>query len=222
MVKNTTSAFVFMFCIMLGLEKGTFSTTFAVIMVVVGLLLTTVGELDFSMLGFMFQMGGTISDSLRLAMTKIVLSSNHAVRLDPMSALYFSSPTMLVLLTFPVYLVDSPHLTLSKVWAMKFVLLTNAMLAFGLNMTSMFFMKRCGSTTYALTGVVKDLLLIFFCFVFFSHPMTTSQVLGFVISLIGFQVYNNLKSDPNYLARLYYSAWGIEFNDLSESSRLLK
>merc|ERR1719163_2590780 len=61
MVKNTTSAFVFMFSIMLGLEKGTFSTTLAVIMVVAGLLLTTVGELEFSLIGFMLQMAGTLS-----------------------------------------------------------------------------------------------------------------------------------------------------------------
>merc|ERR1719446_1774017 len=56
MIKNTTSAFVFMISIMIGLEKGTFSNTFAVTMVVIGLLLTTVGELDFALIGFIFQM----------------------------------------------------------------------------------------------------------------------------------------------------------------------
>merc|ERR1719199_248420 len=164
--------------------------------------------MDFSLIGFLFQMAGTMSDSLRLAMTKIVLSSGHSIRLDPMSALYYSAPTVLIILTGPMYYVDLRHMAVEKVWHMKFVLLTNALLAFGLNMTSMFFMKRCGATTYALTGVIKDIALILVCTVMFSHPMTTSQCLGFVVSLIGFQVYNNLKSDPNYLARLYYSAWG--------------
>merc|ERR1719316_1402287 len=129
---------------------------------------------------------------------------------------------MLVMLSVPMYLVDAHHLSFAKVLDMKFVLFTNGLLAFGLNMTSMFFMKRCGATTYALTGVVKDIALILLCTVLFSHPMTTSQILGFVVSLIGFQLYNNVKADQNYLARMYYRAWGFEFNEVSESSRLIK
>lgn len=213
MIKNTTSAFVFFCCLTLGLEKGTFSNTLAVTMVVAGLLLTTVGEMDFSLLGFLFQIAGTMSDSLRLALTKIVLSSGHAVRLDPMSALYYSSPTVMLILTIPMYLVDFRHMTVAKVWEMKFVLLTNALLAFGLNMTSMFFMKRCGATTYALTGVVKDVGLILVCVALFRHPMTRLQLLGFVISLAGFQLYNNLKSDQAYLLKMWYNLKGVEYVD---------
>merc|ERR1740117_1608518 len=117
-------------------------------------------------------MAGTLSDSLRLCLTKVVMSSKHGVRLDPMSTLYFASPTMLIILTVPMYLIDVPFLTTVKLWEMKFVLITNALLAFGLNMTSMFFMKRCGATTYALTGVIKDIALIVVCTVLFNHPVT--------------------------------------------------
>jgi len=211
MVKNTTSAFVFMFSIMLGLERGTYSSSFAVMTVVLGLLLTTAGELDFSLLGFMFQMAGTLSDSLRLALTKIVLSSRHAVRLDPMSAVFFSSPTMLLILTGPMYFIDFKYITAAKLWDMKFVLMTNALLAFGLNMTSMFFMKRCGATTYALTGVLKDVALILLCCAMFGHPMTATQLFGFVISLGGFQLYNALKSDEAYLEKVWCSMRGVQY-----------
>jgi len=227
MVKNTTSAFVFMFSIMLGLEKGTMSNTFAVMTVVTGLLMTTVGELDFAWLGFMFQMAGTVSDSLRLSLTKIILSSKHAVKMDPMSALYFFSPTVVLILSIPMYFVDFQRLTLVKVWEMKFVLLANAVLAFSLNMTSMFFMKRCGATTYALTGVLKDVALIILCCALFSHPMTFLQLLGFVISLFGFQLYNNLKSDPAYLLKAWYGIQGIKYEpccedgDAAETTSLL-
>lgn len=211
MVKNTTSAFVFMFSIMFGLETCTRSNTFAVAAVVLGLLFTTVGELDFSLLGFMLQMAGTLSDSLRLSLTKIVLSSRHAVSLDPMSAVFYSCPTLLLILTGPVCMIDLPLLTAAKLWDMKFVLMTNALLAFGLNMTSMFFMKRCGATTYALTGVVKDVALILLCCGMFGHPMTNTQLVGFVISLAGFQLYNSLKSDQAYLEKLWCSFQGIKY-----------
>lgn len=200
MVKNTTSAFVFMFSVMLGMEKGNFSNTLAVVMVVAGLLLTTVGELDFSMIGFLFQMGSTIFDAFRLSLTKIVLSSKHAVNLDPMSALYFACPTILLVLSVPLYFTDYQQITFAKVWSLKLILLCNATMAFGLNVTSMFFMKRCGATTYALTGVIKDVCLILVCCALFQHPMTVAQFLGFVVSLAGFHLFNQLKSDKHYLS----------------------
>jgi drug/metabolite transporter (DMT)-like permease len=220
MVKNTTSAFVFMFSIFLGLETATISTSFAVAMVVFGLLLTTAGEFDFSLLGFMFQMGGTLSDSLRLVLTKLVLSSNHVVKLDPLSALYFSSPTMLVILTVPMLLIDAREMTFEKVWNVKFVLVCNSLLAFGLNMTSMFFMKMCGATTYALTGVLKDVALILLCCAFFGHPMSGAQFSGFLISLIGFQFYNQLKSDQDYLCKIWNRLQGNKLDGNKEEESI--
>merc|ERR1719456_1306423 len=103
-----------------------------------------------------------------------------------MSALYFSSPSMLLILTIPMVIIDAKYMTLTKVWEMKFVLVTNALVAFGLNMTSMFFMKRCGATTYALTGVLKDVALILLCCEAFGHPKTAFQLTGFIVSLLGF------------------------------------
>jgi len=213
MVKNTTAAIVFMFSIMLGLEKGSISKTVAVVLVVVGLLMTTVGELEFAWLGFALQMSATLCDSLRLCMTQVVMSSQFGVRLDPMSALYFFSPTMLVILSVPMYFVDLPHLTMMKIWEMKFVLATNALLAIGLNMTSMVFMKRCGATTYAVTGVTKDVALIFVCTELFNHPVTALQSIGLVVSLGGFLLYNKLKSDPLYIMRKYPTLFNTPLNE---------
>jgi hypothetical protein len=218
MVKNTTSAFVFIFSIMLSLEKCTTWSSFAVAMVVTGLLMTTVGELDFAWLGFLFQMAGTLCDSLRLTLTKIILSSRHGVKMDPMSALYYFSPTVLLILSIPMYFVDFQRMSMQKVWDMKFVLLTNAVLAFSLNMTSMFFMKRCGATTYALTGVVKDVALIILCCVLFSHPISAMQIAGFVISLFGFQLYNQLKTDQAYVLKMWYSFRGVDYNHIEKTA----
>merc|ERR1719401_2270151 len=174
----------------------------------------------------MFQMAATMSDSLRLCLIKLILSSKHGVKLDPMSALYFFSPTTLLILSIPMYFVDFQHLTLAKVYEMKFVLMTNAMLAFALNMTSMFFMKRCGATTYALTGVLKDVALIILCCAMFSHPISFLQLVGFVVSLFGFQLYNTLKSDEAYLLKIWYSMQGLQYTSKlddtpSETSSLL-
>jgi drug/metabolite transporter (DMT)-like permease len=222
MVKNTTSAFVFMFSIMLGLETATVPTTFAVLLVVSGLWMTSAGELDFAWFGFLLQISATFADSLRLSLTKVLLSSQHAVKLDAMSALYYFSPTVLLILSTPMYFVDFQRLTLHKLFEMKFVLLANAILALSLNMTSMFFMKRCGATTYALTGVVKDIALIILCCVAFGHPMSSLQLKGFFVSLFGFQLYNKLKTDPTFVYNIVSSMNIGKRNALSEQSPLLE
>lgn len=202
MVKNTTSVFVYIFSIMLALERGTNPKALAVIMAVLGLVMTSIGELNFTLLGFALQMSGTLCEASRLALTGIIMSSKHAVRLDPMSALYYSAPTMLVFLTVPMYFRDFQHMTWSLLFDVKYVLLCNALLAFSLNMTSMFFIKTCGPTVYALTGVVKDIALILLTCAAFGHPLTSMQVFGFAFSMMGFQLYNKLKEDQAYLHKL--------------------
>ena len=43
--------------------------------------------------------------------------------------------------------------------------------------------------------------------------MTTLQLFGFLISLAGFQLYNNLKSDQAYLVKIWHSVRGVECMD---------
>lgn len=195
MVKNTTSAFVFIFSLSLGLESATLGSTFAVALVVVGLFLTSVGEMELSPVGLALQMGATICDAVRISLMKFLLSSKNAVKLDPMSALFFFCPSICAVLTLPMLHYDLPRLTWEQLWSLKFVLLANALVALALNMSSIFFMQRCGATTYAITGVAKDVVLIVAAVQVFGHWLTQLQIVGFVISLIGFQMYNRMKQD---------------------------
>mmetsp|Transcript_151743 Transcript_151743/g.264413 ORF Transcript_151743/g.264413 Transcript_151743/m.264413 type:complete len:415 (+) Transcript_151743:99-1343(+) len=203
MISNTSTAFIYTNSILLSLEKASFSTTFAVLLVVLGLITTTAGEFSFSLIGFVCQMASTLCDSIRLVLTKIILSTERAVRLDPVSALYYGSPTMLVFLTPAMLLHDWPSMTTAKLWQLKYVLLSNALIAFGVNITAMFFIKRCGPTTYSITGVARNVTLVLFSCIAFNYPITSLQFAGFIVSLIGFQLYNKLKEDDAFLQKLF-------------------
>lgn len=199
MVKNTSSAYVYILCVLLKLDQATSSTSFAVFLVISGLVMSSWGEVEFTWIGFILIMAATWCDAIRLALTKLLLSSEHSVRLDPMSALYYSSATMMGLLMVYLLMDNFQGVTLAKLWRLKFVLLCNALLAFSLNLTSMIFIKRCGPTAYALTGVLKDVGLILLTCVAFSHPLTWMQLSGCILSLTGFQLYNKVKEDDAYL-----------------------
>lgn len=193
MIKNTTSAFVYIFCCCLRLEQMTTSSSLAVSLVMLGLMISTAGDLDFSMFGFILQMGGTLSDALRLSLTKVIMSTKHSVRLDPMSACCLFNSSMFLLLIGPMYYIDFPHINFAEVWNLKFVLCANAMLAMSLNMSSMLYMSRVGATTYALTGVIKDLLLVLSLLLLFGHNAWL-EAIGFGMAVTGVLIYNKLKT----------------------------
>jgi hypothetical protein len=59
-----------------------------------------------------------------------------------------------------------------------FIMSTNALAAFGLNVAAVFLISAAGGLTLTLAGVFKDILLITASVVFFGSPVTLVQVFG--------------------------------------------
>lgn len=194
MVKNTTSAFVFLFSISMGFEELTFSKAIAVTLVISGMMLTTGGDQYFNLLGFVLQMSSTIAESCRLCCTKALMSTKYSANLDPLSACCVSSSSVCVLLTIPMLIYDYPHVTFAEIWDLRLVLCANALLVVCLNLTSMRFMKKVGPTTYALTGILKDVVLVVSLLVLFGSGIANLEALGFAVSLTGLFLYNSYSS----------------------------
>jgi hypothetical protein len=192
MVKNTTSAFVFIFSAFMGFEVLSGPRAVAVMLVITGMLLTTGGNHNFNLIGFALQMSATISDSLRLCLTKVLMSTKYSVKLDPLSAICVSSISVCVLFTIPMFVVDYPHVSFAQIWNLKLVLLANILLVVRLNITSMRYMKRVGPTTYALTGVLKDIVLVVTLLVIQGAPPLGLYSLGFAVTIGGLLCYNFL------------------------------
>lgn len=190
MVKNTTSAFVFIFSSMMGFEQPTSARIFAVALVLCGMMLTTSGDQYFNMLGFMMQISSTIADACRLCLTKALMSTKYSVNLDPLSACCASSSTVCMLLTIPMLIIDLPHVTFAEIWDLRLVLCANGLLVVCLNLVSMRFMKKVGPTTYALTGVLKDVLLVVFLLALFGSGVANLEGFGFAMSIVGLLSYN--------------------------------
>jgi len=186
MVKNTTSAFVFMFSSMMGFEQPTGARIFAVALVLCGMMLTTSGDQYFNMLGFLLQISSTIADACRLCLTKALMSTKYSVNLDPLSACCASSSTVCMLLTIPMLIIDLPHVTFSEIWDLRLALCANGLLVVCLNLVSMRFMKKVGPTTYALTGVLKDVILVVFLLALFGSGVANLTGFGFAMSIVDF------------------------------------
>ncbi|KAK6072980.1 duf250 domain membrane protein [Seiridium cupressi] len=73
-----------------------------ILIVVFGVLLASAGEIHFSIVGFTFQLGGLIFESLRVVMVKDLMSDDGA-SMDPMVSLYYYAPICALLNLFVAF-----------------------------------------------------------------------------------------------------------------------
>jgi drug/metabolite transporter (DMT)-like permease len=109
-----------------------------VIVIVFGVALASVGELNFSFIGFLFQLGGTTAEAMRLIMIQILLSG-EGQNMDPLVSLYYYAPVCAIMNIFIAGAAEAPTFELGDIAKAGYgLLLLNAAVAFLLNVSSVF------------------------------------------------------------------------------------
>lgn len=107
-----------------------------IMVIVLGVALASAGEIEFSWVGFMFQVGGTVFEAMRLVMIEIMLSS-EGLKMDPLVSLYYYAPVCAVMNLAVALGSEIPTFEMQHLWdAGPFMLLLNALVAFMLNVAS--------------------------------------------------------------------------------------
>eukprot|EP00419_Tripos_fusus_P004200 CAMPEP_0172677804 /NCGR_PEP_ID=MMETSP1074-20121228/14934_1 /TAXON_ID=2916 /ORGANISM="Ceratium fusus, Strain PA161109" /LENGTH=379 /DNA_ID=CAMNT_0013495705 /DNA_START=35 /DNA_END=1174 /DNA_ORIENTATION=+ len=200
MVKSCTSSIVYMVAVLVGEEIFCIRCGASLLLICTGVAAASVGELDFNIFGFSLQVTATFIEAVRLIVLKALVSSN-GIQLDAMSGLYYYAPTCLVATLVPFSLRVEGAIPWDKVWALHPVLLASALIAFALHLTILVFLRHASSTTYAATGILKDVLLIGSTSVYYSHPVTGIQAAGYGVSLLGLRLFNYSKEMNARLAK---------------------
>ena len=120
----------------LGLGTPTSKTWLAIIVIVVGTMIASFGEIKFVLSGFMFQMGGLFFEAYRLALVQRLLST-EGPRMDPLVSLYYYSPVCALMIFVLALFAELPSLTIQDVHQVGlWTLAANAAIAFLLNVSS--------------------------------------------------------------------------------------
>ena len=121
-----------------GVEDPSLKRFLNVLLIVAGVALASLGEIDFSLAGFMFQVGGIVFEAMRLVMIQVLLSGDTQ-KMDPLVSLYYYAPVCAVMnfIIAVVYEADSFN-PADLAQAGYGLLLLNAMVAFMLNVSSVF------------------------------------------------------------------------------------
>lgn len=113
-----------------------------VAIIVLGVVIASFGEIKFEFWGFVFQIGGIVTEALRLVMVQRLLSSGD-FKMDPLVSLYYYAPACAVTNAIFTFFIEGPRITMNDIYALgPMVLLANALVAFFLNVSSVLLVGR--------------------------------------------------------------------------------
>lgn len=117
-------------------------TLFNVSFIVIGVVIASIGEIDFVVIGVLFQIGGIIFEAIRIVMVQRLLSSAE-FKMDPLVSLYYFAPVCAIMNFVVALFWEIPIMTMADFYNVGlWTLLANAMCAFMLNVSVVFLVSE--------------------------------------------------------------------------------
>ena len=76
------------------------------ILVTIGVAIASFGEINFNVVGVMFQMGAIVAESIRLVLVQLLLQA-RGLKLNPITTLYYVAPCCFVFLLIPFFFLEA-------------------------------------------------------------------------------------------------------------------
>lgn len=109
--------------------------------IVLGVIIASFGELQFVMVGFLFQVAGIVFEAVRLVMVERILSSKE-FKMDPLVSLYYYAPACAIMNSMVLVFTELPTLTMNDIHRVGgLTLFANAGVAFLLNVSVVFLVR---------------------------------------------------------------------------------
>lgn len=107
-----------------------------IVVIVIGVGIASFGEVRFSFIGFFYQVGGIVFESMRIVMIQVMLAG-EGLRMDPLVGLYYYAPVCAVFNTLVALVTEVPAFEYQDLQRTGFFMLfLNAAVAFILNIAS--------------------------------------------------------------------------------------
>ncbi|KAL6849431.1 hypothetical protein ACO1O0_008971 [Amphichorda felina] len=203
MLKSAAPVVVLFFSWLWGLTHPTPSTLANILVIVAGVAMASAGEIRFSWVGFLYQVGGTIFEAMRLVMIQVMLSA-EGLKMDPLVGLYYYAPICAGMNMLVAFWTEVPYFRVEDLYRTGFsMLFLNALVAFMLNVASVCLIGRTSGLVMTLTGILKSILLVITSVLLWRTPVTLLQSAGYSTALAGL-VYYSLGQDQ--FSRGYHAA----------------
>jgi len=161
--------------------------------IAVGVSIASYGELNFHAFGFALLMASIVCEAVRVVSIQLLLTAAD-IKLNSVTTLYYVSPACFAFLTVPFVFLELPKLLAADdVNVNPAVLLSNATLAFALNVSVYLLIGKTSALTMNVAGVIKDWILIFISSMLFDAPISALQLWGYLLAFAAVCYYNYTK-----------------------------
>jgi hypothetical protein len=195
----------------LGVSQPNLKVFLNVSAIVVGVVIASIGEVKFVLIGFLFQLGGIFFEALRLTMVQRLLSSSE-FKMDPLVSLYYFAPVCAVMNGVVALIWEVPKISMSEVYDVGlFTFFLNGLCAFLLNVSVVFLVRppqppsplslgraaltygeqigKTSAVVLTLCGVLKDIMLVGASMAIWGTHVSGLQFFGYSIALCGMVYY---------------------------------
>ena len=150
-----TPVAILLISFMFGLAEMNQKLLLIVFLISAGVSLASYGELQFQLFGFVCQVAAVGFESARLVMIQILL---QGLKMDPLISLYYFAPVCAAINGVLIFVIEgfAPFEHFMRIGPL--VLLTNAGVAFMLNVSAVFLIGAAGGLVLTLAGVFKDIV----------------------------------------------------------------
>ena len=119
--------------------------------IVIGVIIASFGEIQFVLIGFIFQAGGIIFEAIRLVMVQRLLSSAE-FKMDPLVSLYYFAPVCAVMNAVASLMFEVHQMSMADLYNVGvYTLIANAFIAFMLNVSVVFLVRSFLQSTSPIT-----------------------------------------------------------------------
>lgn len=219
MIKATTPVVVLLIGWWFQTERPNRLLLVNVLIIVTGVVVACYGEIEFVLIGFIFQALGVIVEAMRLVMVQQLLNSK-SLKMDPLCSLYYFAPVCGVFNFIAFFFFEYSKIEIEdfvNVGALHFLL--NALCAFGLNVSVVFLIGKTSSLVLTLSGVLKDILLVCASVILYTSPVSSIQVFGYGIALIGLFRYKTMGQSPVELPKFHWITDNSKVKTLMEGKK---
>ena len=131
----------------MGIHKADLRVLFNVSFIVLGVIIASIGEIRFVLIGVIFQLGGILFEAIRLVMVERLLSSAE-YKMDPLVSLYYFAPVCAIMNFCTALVFEIPRIQMEELYHVGlWTLLANAIVAFALNVSVVFLVCKLNSMT---------------------------------------------------------------------------
>ena len=193
MLKSSTPVIVLLLSFFAGREKPSLLQLLITSIISLGVVLSTVGELKFNMVGFVIQFSAVCCECSRSLIMDLLLANK---KIDSLSMLYYMAPLSSVTLAVGFLYMELPQfLEFDFTLNLLVALFLNGCLSFSLNIAVIMLVSNASVIVMSACGPLKDMLLVILSILFFKTHVSSIQIVGFSISLLGMYLFREYKAN---------------------------